>query len=248
VVNIDGFNDVALATLNNERGLDISMPSAQHIEPLINLVNQATLTPDKLESLATIFRDRRRLTTLATVIARNKLASVNFVLDRYYRSIQNAYVRELGRFNNLPSNPAANTLIQVTPPTRSRGADMLYPDIAAIWTSSSVLMHEMLTARGVPYFLFLQPNQYYTARQFTSAEAAVALNDDSPYKGSVEKGYPALVAAAQSAFAGRGIRFFDATHVFDRDPRAVYMDNCCHYTLTGNRIMADFIAKSILGS
>ena len=52
VVNIDGFNDVALGSLNNERGLDFSMPSVQHLDPLINVVNQSTLTPDKLETLA----------------------------------------------------------------------------------------------------------------------------------------------------------------------------------------------------
>ena len=246
VVNLDGFNDVALATLNNERGLDISMPSAQHIEPLINLVNQATLTPDKLDSLATIFRDRRRLTSLAQTMTTNTFASVNFVLDRYYRSVQASYVRELGRFNNLPSNPAGNTLIQVTPPTRSRAADVLYPDIAAVWTNGSVLMNEILAARDVPYFHFLQPNQYFTTRAFTPAEAATALNEASPYKASVEKGYPALVDAAQTTLVGGKIRFFDATHVFDRERTPVYMDNCCHYTLTGNQLMADFIAKSIL--
>src|SRR6185503_297529 len=60
VVNLDGLNDVALGSLNNQRGLDISMPSAQHIEPLINLIDQATLTPDKLLSLAAIERDKER--------------------------------------------------------------------------------------------------------------------------------------------------------------------------------------------
>lgn len=248
VVNIDGFNDVALASLNNEHGLDISMPSAQHIEPLVNLVNQATLTPEKLESLATIIQARERLTTVRQAIAANRIASVNLVLDRYYRWVQGNYVRELGRFSNLPSNPAANTLIQVTPPVKSRATDTLYADIADLWASSSVLMHDILNARGAQYFHFLQPNQYYTTRRFPAEEAAIALNEDSPYRGSVEKGYPVLIAAAQSALSSRRIRFFDATHALDREPGPVYMDNCCHYTLAGNRALADFVATSILES
>ena len=56
VVNIDGFNEVALSSFNNQRGLDISMPSAMHLDPLVNLVNQTTLTPEKLQSLAAIGR------------------------------------------------------------------------------------------------------------------------------------------------------------------------------------------------
>ena len=84
VVNIDGFNDVALAALNNEQGLDISMPSVQHLDPLIALVNQSALTPEKLESLAAIFRDRQTLMDLAGRIAANRSAAVNLVLDWYY--------------------------------------------------------------------------------------------------------------------------------------------------------------------
>ena len=84
VVNIDGFNDVALAALNNEQGLDISMPSVQHLDPLIALVNRSALTPEKLESLAAIFRDRQTLMDLAGRIAANRSAAVNVVLDWYY--------------------------------------------------------------------------------------------------------------------------------------------------------------------
>ncbi len=104
-----------------------------------------------------------------------------------------------------------------------------------------------MTARGAAYVHFLQPNQYYTARQFDDAEAAVALNEESPYKRSVELGYPAL-EAAQSRLLSADVWFFDATHVFDQEPAPVYMDDCCHYTLVGNQVLADFIAASILGA
>jgi hypothetical protein len=28
----------------------------------------------------------------------------------------------------------------------------------------------------------------------------------------------------------------------------VYIDDCCHYTLRGNQLLADFIAKGVLAS
>ena len=248
IVNIDGFNDVAFGNVNNERDLDISMPSVEHLDPLINLVNQSTLTPEKLESLATVVRYRQQLTDLVGRIRTNRFASINFVLDQFYKRRFSDYVRERGRFVNLPSAPSDSSLFFVTPAVKAREAATLFTDIAEQWASSALLMRDLIAARGAAYFHFLQPNQYYTTRQFSDAEAAVALNEESPYKRSVELGYPALVAAAQSRLSNADVRYFDATHVFDREPAPVYMDDCCHYTLVGNQVLADFIAASILGT
>ena len=246
VVNIDGFNDVALASLNNERGSDISMPSVQHLDPLISAVNQSALTPDRLETLAAIFRDRAALIDLHDTIGRNRIASVHAVLDVYERRLRDRYVRALGRFNTLPSNPTDNAFVQTALPTRPR-RDAVFHDIAAVWAQSSVTMHDLLAARRVPYYHFLQPNQYYGARRFTDAERTTALNDASPYKRSVEAGYPALVAAG-ATLRVRGVRCFDATAALNGESAPAYMDDCCHYTLAGNLALAELVAASILKS
>jgi hypothetical protein len=247
-VNLDGFNDVALGALNDERGFDASMPSVQHLDPLVNLVNHSTLTPQKLESLAAIFRDRGRLVDLTARLGATRLASVHAALDWRYERTLARYTRELGRFVALPSNPPANPLVQVTPPVARRDRPALFGDIAAQWAQSSLLMHEMLAARGAVYVHVLQPNQYFSARRFSAEEASTALSDASPYKRSVEEGYPLLVAAGRSELQAKRVRFFDATRALDAEPAPVYMDNCCHYTRAGNDVLADFIAASILGA
>lgn len=247
VVNIDGFNDVALASLNNTQGLDISMPSVQHLDPLIAMVNRSALTPGKLASLAAIFRDRQTLVDLAERIAANRSAAVNLVLDRYHARLSARYSQELGRFSNLPANPPENALIQATRPTRERENSAVYSDSAGIWSGASLLMDQMVEARGGAYFHFLQPSQYFTTRRFGPAEAAIAINTASPYKISIEEGYPALIAAAPK-LTDAGVAFVDATSVFDRVEAAVYMDDCCHYTLEGNRALADLISASILAT
>jgi hypothetical protein len=63
----------------------------------------------------------------------------------------------------------------------------------------------------------------------------------------VAGGYTALIAEG-AVLSASNVRFFDATHVFDREPAHVYMDDCCHYTQAGNYLLADYIAASILGS
>jgi hypothetical protein len=108
-------------------------------------------------------------------------------------------------------------------------------------------MDQMVEARAGAYFHVLQPNQYFTMRRFAPGEAAIALNDASPYKPFVEQGYPALAEAAQ-ALRDAGVAFFDATRVLDGMDAPAYMDDCCHYTLRGNQALADFIASSILST
>jgi hypothetical protein len=248
VVNIDGFNEVALGPLNDREGQDISMPSAMHMDPLLNLMNQSTLTPEKLESLARIAGYKRQLNALAARINRNPIASVNFALEQYFEIVSKKHVAELYRFATLPANPSESTLVYVTPKTRDRPGAELFEDIARDWIRASTLMSVLLSARSVPYFHVLQPNQYHTQRRFSDEEARVALNPESPFKDGVEKGYPSLLRAARSEIGKNGVKVLDATHIFDREPRPVYMDDCCHYTLHGNTILADYIAERILTS
>jgi hypothetical protein len=247
VVNIDGFNEVALGSINQQHGVDISMPSAQHVEPLVNLVNRATLTPAKLQTLAAIARDKETLRRLMERMATTRLAVVNFVLEQRYRAVRSRYQQSLVTFAGLPSAPADASLIQVTRPTRPRADDTLFDEIAANWSRASVLMRDLAAAHGAAYVHVLQPNQYATARRFGADEARVALNQRSPFKAGAERGYPKLTAAGRT-LSERGVTFVDGTGIFDAEPAPVYIDDCCHYTRRGYELLADSIARAASGS
>jgi hypothetical protein len=246
VLNIDGFNEVALSSFNNERGLDISMPSAMHLDPLVNLVNQATLTPEKLHSLAAISQYKERINHLVDRLQRNRVAAINFVLERLHRSATTSYQAELTHFSSLPSNPSDASLILATPSVTERDEARALADAAKSWSESSTLMHTMLAARGVPYFHVLQPNQYFTTRTFSAEEARIARSDASPFKKAAQNGYPLLVAESETL--NSRVNFLNATGIFDRESAAVYMDDCCHFTLRGNQLLADAIARQILNA
>jgi hypothetical protein len=246
VVNIDGFNEVTLSSFNNQRGLDISMPSVMHLDPLVNLVNQATLTPEKLQSLAAVSQYKERINYLVERLQRNRIAAINFVLERLHRSATASYQAEVARFAALPSNPPEASLILATPSVTQRDEMRALADAAKSWSEASVLMQSMLAARGIPYFHVLQPNQYFTTRSFSAEEAKVARSDASPFKKGAESGYPLLVAKSEELKSR--VNFLNATGIFDRESAAVYMDDCCHYTLRGNQLLADAIARQILDS
>lgn len=247
VINIDGFNEVALGSMNHQRGLDISMPSVMHIDPLVNLLDQATLTPAKLQSLSRIEADKERLNSVIARMDGAWSAAVGFVLRRMYNATLASYRQELDLFARLPSNPSASSLLLTTPRLRGRDDARLYDDIARSWAESSVLMNELLTSRGVPYFHVLQPNQYFTTRTFSPDEARIARSDASPFRTGAERGYPVLLQASKAGALGQ-VNFSSAVEIFDREPSAAYVDDCCHYTLRGNQLLGEFIAMRILAS
>ena len=248
VIDIDGFNEVALGALNEQRGFDLSMPSAMHLEPLIDLVDRASLTPDKLRSLHAIEEYKERINRLVTRLGATRSAALHFALDRLYRSARRSYQEELGRFSNLPSNPTTTSLIMAARPVKTRTEAVRFDDIASSWIRASLSMHTLLQARGIPYVQVLQPNQYYTTRRFSAEEAKIALSSNSPFKTGAERGYPVLLKAADAAQLSKTMTFLDGTRIFDAEPSAVYIDDCCHYTLRGNQLLADFIAKGVLAS
>ena len=246
VINIDGLNEVALSPLNNQQNLDISMPSASHFIPLINLIDKGSLTPQRLESLAAVARYKSRVDDVTGVLNRNRSAAIDAVLGGYRTWLVSRYDRELRTLDGLPSTPG-NSLIGAIPPTEQRNGPMLFQEIARNWAQASLLMRAMLATKDIPYVHVLQPNQYHhTARTFSAGESAVAISAESAFKSGVEQGYPALLSEASSQGLAARANFFDGTRIFDMEPAPVYIDNCCHYTRIGYFRLADFVARAIM--
>ncbi|MGE3578729.1 MAG: hypothetical protein AB7I25_09735 [Vicinamibacterales bacterium] len=247
VVNIDGFNEVALGAMNDQRGFDFTMPSVSHIEPLMNLIDRATLTPDKAEALAAINTARQAADRWARRANAARLAAVYLVADRMHAIADARYRDARLRFDRLPSQGADRSLLRITPRTAERSGDAFFAGVARQWAEASGAMQALLAARGIAYVHVLQPNQYASVRRFSDAERQVAFIDASPFKPGAEQGYPHLRGeAAQRILRERGVRFVDGSGAFDRTPGQVYWDNCCHYTRLGNDVLADVIADAVL--
>jgi hypothetical protein len=245
-VNIDGFNEVALSPLNDARGSDISMPSVMHMDPLVALLDQSTLSAAKVDALARIQEYRRRANAAATRANGAWSAALYMLHSRLHAVLERQYQSEVRRFGDLPST-SATSMVRVTPKVRTRDARNLPDDIAAGWMRASLLMQQMLASRGARYVHVLQPNQYFTTRPFAAGEAEVALLDSSPFKPGAQQGYPALERiVASGAFAKGGVTFVDGTRVFDAERAPVYIDNCCHYTRRGYELLADAIVRAVM--
>lgn len=242
VLNIDGFNEVALSRVNDEAGFDMSMPSAMHLDGLRTLIDGATLTSEKLQSLAAIEGHRQRMNVVGARLNRTWSAAMYVAFERYYHIVEGRYQAERGRLAALPSAAVGGSALHITPRLGRGGSDRFYDDVAQLWLRSSDVMRDALAPQGAAYVHVLQPNQYFSRRPFTEEERRVALNPASPFKPGAELGYPRLLAALTES----ATPVFDATRLFDDERAPVYVDDCCHYTRRGNELLADFVVRSVL--
>jgi hypothetical protein len=115
-----------------------------------------------------------------------------------------------------------------------------------LWRNSPVAMNDLLVARKIPYFEFIQPNQYYaTKRQFSADEEKIAFAKNSIFEEPTMKGYPRLLARI-GRVRGAGVTIFNAVSVFDETRDIVYRDRCCHYTDAGNEVFSHYISRNLV--
>jgi len=249
VINIDGFNEVALSNLNNKAQVEIGMPSVQHIQPLTGLANN-NLSPDAMSSIVQINEIKKQLKAGIDKLQTCQLALCHAVTSLQVKQLVNNYQQAVVKYDRQikQSNPnTANSGIVYIPK-----ADFVLQDAAAfdkmasMWYKSSIGMNQILSSRKIKYFHFIQPNQYYpTKRAFTAKENEIAIDQKSPYIEGVKKGYPVLLSKVDD-LEKAGVNVFSAVNILDNTKETVYKDACCHYNSVGDEVLANYVSSSII--
>jgi len=248
VVNIDGFNEVALANLNNKNKVDLAMPSIQHIWPLANFANNS-LSTKAMEATIRIQKNKTRINQGLSSLQQCSLAACDALISVYVQNLVNNYKTDVIKFEKERTKQQKNdssSVIYINTNNSVLQDSLAFEEMAWNWAKSSIFMHKVLSASNVSYFHVLQPNQYYqTKRVFGEAEKQIAFNKETPYAKSVEIGYPALFKKLPN-LKKNNINILNAVNVFDRTKDAVYVDSCCHYNQAGEVIFSDYVGRSIL--
>ncbi|MEG4456432.1 hypothetical protein [Microcoleus sp. N9_A1] len=249
VINIDGFNEVALSNLNNKAQLEIGMPSVQHIQPLTSLANN-NLSPEAMSSIVQINENKKQLKAGIDKLQTCQLALCHAVTSLQVKQLLNNYQQAVVKYDAQvkQSNPdTANSGIVYIPK-----ADFVLQDAAAfdkmasMWYESSIGMNQILSSRQIKYFHLIQPNQYYpTKRAFTAKENEIAIDQKSPYIEGVKKGYPVLLSKVDD-LQKAGVNIFNAVNILDNTKETVYKDACCHYNSVGEEVLANYVSSSII--
>ena len=241
VVNIDGFNEVALYELEN---------AGHHIFPAFPRSWQARISSADPAILL--------ITTKLLVIEerRNALARWCSKIPLRYSVLCNlgwrfcdrslAYDADRVLTGYYQSKGRDEPYFITGPPRKFAGSNELYEHLATIWANGSSLLDRLCRDKGMRYLHFLQPNQYVPgSKPMGDDEKRVAIIADHPYRRAVELGYPLLIKKGKE-LKQQGISYHDLTNLFADHPEAIYNDGCCHFNQAGIDLMADAVAQAIL--
>ncbi|MCA9055480.1 MAG: hypothetical protein KDA75_16680, partial [Planctomycetaceae bacterium] len=242
LVNLDGFNEVALADWNQRRKVSPAFPR-----------NWPAVLPHGFSQK--YLADHTRMWEVRAERQRNARGiRQSWLRGSALRQLWWKAHDEVLRSEEVVLNETASQSNQEESYSYRRSGpledypndEVRYQRYVEIWANASVQIEEMANGAGFAYFQFLQPNQYDPgSKPLTDDELRMAFDPGHEYRESVVKGYP-ILRAAGDRLRERGIRFHDLSHLFETSDETLYGDVCCHLNLRGNELLAERIADVIV--
>lgn len=238
LINIDGYNEIALTAVENVPNAVFDAYPRQwrtRVTPAgdmvaLRLVGRIAYVQSLRHRMAAFFSRRpQSLSVTATLLG----IGINSTL-------QDAVHHDASLLNSLymsEHHPAASG-----PRQKFRDDREMYEHCASVWQRASLHLHQLCAENGIRYYHFLQPNQYVPdSKQFSKEEAAYAIGHHigAPH---VRQGYP-LLQQAGAELTRQNVRFHDLTRLFVNHPEPTYRDGCCHLNERGNEILSVEVAR-----
>lgn len=226
VVEIDGFNEVALGYENGKTRVQPLYPSAPTWGALLQ-----SFSTDPVLYASTVgrmfLRRERAIEVLATADRWNlywsSLATV--WVERRVRAEQRAFAELQVALQSLPASGDPSRDRQIRGPEYDRDDAAILATCVESWVQGSISMEALCKARGVRYVQMLQPTLHDPGSKIVSAtEHALPLPAPEWIEGA-QRGYP-LLRERKKELVDRGIRFVDASLVFQDYEPTVYFDAC----------------------
>ncbi|MGL6282319.1 MAG: hypothetical protein ACRC2J_07925 [Microcoleaceae cyanobacterium] len=247
IINIDGFNEVALSSLNNKSQIELSLPSVQHLQGLTSVANSDI---KMMRSVVDLTDNKNQLMLTIDRLENCKLAICHSWYSLKTRRLFNSYQESLIKYDQRLAKAATkmggkDSLVFFTKMPKVLDDQTAYKKMVDNWFESSLSMKKIADSRNIAYFNIIQPNQYYqTKRVFTAEEKNGLVIPDHPYAEGVKKGYPVLLSRVND-LKNMQVNIFSAVNIFDQQKETVYKDACCHFNDLGEDMFADFIFNSI---
>ena len=240
LVNLDGFNEVAIGNQNASLGVHPIYPAPIQWSTLARTVlGDLDLFDDALR-LRTQQQRAERWNTRFERWGVDHSAALGYGARRFLILLRTVY----GRAHVAYAEALGATTDQLLRGPHMPNAPAVLERCVQIWEDSSRFLHAALESRGVAYLHVLQPTLHDEgSKPLTDQERATGGAIDEWIEG-VRDGYPLLREAGARLAAG-GVPFLDASLVFRDRPGTIYVDSC-HFRHLGNGILAEAIAAHLL--
>lgn len=245
VINIDGFNEIALPAVENlPKGSNPYFPRVWATRVKGGVQDTAALAMIGTTEYYKKRRARRAKKASKSPWRSSAVANLVWKLndDRYKKRISNS---KLAYQSHQVIASQTSQYVGRGPQYEFISKDDFYHDMAGLWAQTSLQMHHILSGLGIKYFHFLQPNQYVpNSKPMSEAEKKIALLEWHPYRKDALNGYPYLIAAGEKLKA-RGASYTDLTTIFADNTEILYYDACCHLNQRGYDLVIDQVVNTI---
>jgi hypothetical protein len=244
LVNIDGFNEVALPTCENQEDIFAAYPRLWNTLTL-NLVDpRRSAEAYRLLELRALRQEAGRAMVHSPFRyspTRNLIWKVRDLYLSHKLIALGRVVFEKEREQGRPFETAG-------PPQLYHGDKAMFRQLAEIWSNCSRQLNYLCRGNRIAYVHLLQPNQYVPdSKPLGLAERGAAYREDHCYAFSVRAGYPVLIREGAKLQAD-GVDFHDLTRLFAAFADPIYTDPCCHVNQKGNDLLAEAVAEALLAN
>lgn len=242
LINIDGYNEVALHEAENEQS-QVFPPFPRAWYTRVNFASDPRCTEAALQTIATR-RAKRIWAQRMSHWPFQKSALLNFVwwsMDRQY----DAKIRDLNG-QILEQNTQHSGYSVRGPHATFTDTTDLHRYLVEYWATCSSELHHLCESHGIEYHHILPPNQYLAGSKplLESEREHPYFAEKHRYTISAQACYPLLVERGKRLLE-QGIRFHDLTMLFAGIYEPLYGDTRCHYNERGNALVAESIGQTI---
>ncbi len=256
IINLDGFNEIALPYAENWRNhVATNYPRGW------NYYSKKTVNTNALDAMIHLEKVRSERKKLAAIFDHNPFKnSVVALIIWNYIDAHNRVSEYLGtQFLSNTLAGDARSYQTHGPSSTITDQNLMFQELTATWFNSSLQMARLAAANNITYIHLLQPNQYVpNSKKFTGQEEKYALAGKMPniennvdeinadkFNVAVKTAYPMLQKEGER-LKSHQVHFHDLTGIFLNIQETIYKDSCCHVNAAGNVILASTIAQIIL--
>jgi hypothetical protein len=242
-VNIDGYNEIALAAVDNHpAGVFAAYPRSW------NLRTQDIADPRVYLASFRILTGRAARQQLAQKMCRSwfrRSPTANLLWklrDGYWQNQLVDAALELSHHTNDRGKPFAST----GPPQLYANQTEMFDHLRDLWKNCSLQIDHLCRGARTKYVHILQPNQYVAgSKPMGEQERSQAVHETQLNGQAIARGYSLLIRSG-SELREQGIDFHDLTMLFANVEERIYADQFCHYNARGNELFARAVAEKVI--
>ena len=250
VLNLDGFNEVALTAQDRVREVHPVYPSYTVWGNVLRQLDRLGPEEQLLHARGLVLQAQIEAAAVEAEDDPWLWSSLRgrLVLSRARRLAQQraALQAVLVELDSEEREMSENAKREVTGPPFPEDNALILRMAVENWAQSSISIAALCRARGTHYLHALQPTLHDEgAKPFAPEEQQLGPAPGGWIEGA-QAGYPALRARG-AELAARGLPFHDASRIFEHVQEPLYYDHC-HIVLAGEQRLTQDLARAFLAS